>query len=121
MLVYASAGSRQSIFLFCFIHTAPTGNYTLSLHDALPIYWPSSTEMSEQEVGTWKMKSGAMFSWATGTQDRKSTRLNSSHANISYAVFCLKKKKSHPTTNYQTNSALNYNRKHELRPNDHNS
>src|SRR3712207_6945373 len=38
------------------------------------------------------------LSQATGMQDRKSTRLNSSHANISYAVFCLKKKKKQPTS-----------------------
>src|SRR3712207_8080891 len=43
--------------------------------------------------------------WARAITDRKSTRLNSSHANISYAVFCLKKKKKNKTTihNYHSN------------------
>src|SRR5215203_5867720 len=70
--------------------TATTEIYTLSLHDALPI-WPQvpSGRVSLQ-------KRSPRGRWATvKRQDRKSTRLNSSHANISYAVFCLKKKKNH--------------------------
>src|SRR3712207_8359654 len=96
---------------FFFNDTATTEIYTLSLHDALPIWAPSVT------VGAWfcgvplqavplrvnDAGRGLLPVWAplkpklteppVGTLDRKSTRLNSSHANISYAVFCLKKKK----------------------------
>src|SRR5258708_7126917 len=71
---------------FFFNDTATTEIYTLSLHDALPICPSSSTARS----GSW------LTAWArspTTSSDRKSTRLNSSHQIISYAVFCLKKKK----------------------------
>src|SRR5256885_3545849 len=77
----------SSCFFF-FNDTATTEIYTLSLHDALPIYerfgpaapaWPRDWNIR-------KMK------------DRKSTRLNSSHLVISYAVFCLKKKKKNQNT-----------------------
>src|SRR5947209_18239589 len=67
-----------------FTDTATTEIYTLSLHDALPISrWapPSPTGW----LRSCRSTSGS-------PRDRKSTRLNSSHANISYAVFCLKKK-----------------------------
>src|SRR5688572_31099371 len=79
--------------------TATTEIYTLSLHDALPI------------SAQWGFRAGARWLWialaiggnlafacalvvhvAVGYEDRKSTRLNSSHSQISYAVFCLKKK-----------------------------
>src|SRR5712664_4705319 len=70
------------LFLFFFFNdTATTEIYTLSLHDALPISAPG--------------RSLAGWSWpgpACRCRDRKSTRLNSSHDQISYAVFCLKKK-----------------------------
>src|SRR3712207_9001558 len=94
------------MFIFFFFNdTATTEIYTLSLHDALPISrknksyrafrfpWsgtPSdqpaavAERVSKEEVRVYTSWNGA---------DRKSTRLNSSHANISYAVFCLKKKK----------------------------
>src|ERR1035437_4801970 len=74
-------------FFFLFNDTATTEIYTLSLHDALPIYYPTGTGqvISNMADGTWDLIPTAT--------DRKSTRLNSSHANISYAVFCLKKKK----------------------------
>src|SRR5215469_17161247 len=80
-----------SFFLFVFFFfndTATTEIYTLSLHDALPILprapcagWPSCCRTSP-------------------TTDRKSTRLNSSHVEISYAVFCLKKKKKTNKTDF---------------------
>src|SRR6267378_3935887 len=70
--------------LFFFNDTATTEIYTLSLHDALPIS-PRSTPCLS---GRRNPKS-ILFRW----RDRKSTRLNSSHVEISYAVFCLKKKK----------------------------
>src|SRR6185312_10096881 len=70
-------------FFFFFNDTATTEIYTLSLHDALPIYsWRSA----------WSLPSSSCCC-PTPAIDRKSTRLNSSHDQISYAVFCLKKKK----------------------------
>src|SRR3712207_7162710 len=90
--------------LFFFNDTATTEIYTLSLHDALPIY---SVRLASRKHHThsrslwWYVGASEVFDAAvpihrqrTGAndRDRKSTRLNSSHANISYAVFCLKKK-----------------------------
>src|ERR1022692_5115534 len=69
------------LFFFFFNDTATTEIYTLSLHDALPIWSPSSE-------GRWNWRPPS----PTPIIDRKSTRLNSSHLVISYAVFCLKKK-----------------------------
>src|SRR3712207_6947043 len=94
-------------FLFFFNDTATTEIYTLSLHDALPI---SQDLMTYAAVPNRRNLMGQMLgpSWRhfgfiglteryadclPALSDRKSTRLNSSHANISYAVFCLKKKK----------------------------
>src|SRR5437870_7636420 len=79
--------------LFFFNAPAPTRIYTLSLHDALPIYEGKSivdVEPREFEE-TWRVNTLGPFQFEL---DRKSTRLNSSHVAISYAVFCLKKKKS---------------------------
>src|SRR2546430_8382703 len=73
------------IIFFFFNDTATTEIYTLSLHDALPI--------SPVHQGTRLEKALLHGDDVTGKQDRKSTRLNSSHSQISYAVFCLKKKK----------------------------
>src|SRR6478752_8178473 len=71
-------------FLFFFFNdTATTEIYTLSLHDALPIPW--------RRPGARRRPSPPFP--ARARRDRKSTRLNSSHGYISYAVFCLKKKK----------------------------
>src|SRR2546430_17730951 len=77
------------IFFFFFNDTATTEIYTLSLHDALPI---SSRCISSRSA--W-LRASRYVSVAINqpTRDRKSTRLNSSHSQISYAVFCLKKKK----------------------------
>src|SRR2546422_2502001 len=80
------------VFLFFFFNdTATTEIYTLSLHDALPISGNGCRS-------AYSIKKMAV--WWTGpprpglrSRDRKSTRLNSSHGYISYAVFCLKKKK----------------------------
>src|SRR3712207_7580650 len=99
--------------LFFFNDTATTEIYTLSLHDALPILccpnargyrlfagrncpkisrygWPLLDNYSSRRP------SACGGGGASAPKDRKSTRLNSSHANISYAVFCLKKKKDLP-------------------------
>src|SRR3712207_7250300 len=84
------------IFFFFFNDTATTEIYTLSLHDALPI----SGQFTQREIVDLTMAVIAINAWNRLAvpfrrdvgRDRKSTRLNSSHANISYAVFCLKKK-----------------------------
>src|SRR3712207_8072167 len=97
--------------VFFFNDTATTEIYTLSLHDALPIYGRPNVKncpiclqksiaaclffkkifFTAKYASFYAVFNGLIISYL----DRKSTRLNSSHANISYAVFCLKKKK-HP-------------------------
>src|SRR3712207_8647550 len=73
---------------FFFNDTATTEIYTLSLHDALPISGVG-VRLRACRLPHGRPRAGV----ARGRpRDRKSTRLNSSHANISYAVFCLKKK-----------------------------
>src|SRR6202451_4839108 len=75
---------RAALLMFFFFNdTATTEIYTLSLHDALPISSPApgSSASPPRSATSRERRSG----------DRKSTRLNSSHRNISYAVFCLKK------------------------------
>src|SRR3712207_6851750 len=99
----------HSMFLFFFNDTATTEIYTLSLHDALPILSPAVRSSFEPAGVRRRRESAHSLGWRPGmvccvpvlvqmqTIDRKSTRLNSSHANISYAVFCLKKKNSSST------------------------
>src|SRR5205807_10578503 len=77
-------------FFFYFNDTAPTEIYTLSLHDALPIYAAEPAGIFLELERGEGIGLGAVGPDAI---DRKSTRLNSSHLVISYAVFCLKKKK----------------------------
>src|SRR5260221_971929 len=76
--------SPLSSFFFFFNDTATTEIYTLSLHDALPI-----SAAGPPGCSRWCCNHSS-----STTTDRKSTRLNSSHTVISYAVFCLKKKKT---------------------------
>src|SRR3712207_7213099 len=94
----------MSELFFFFNDTATTEIYTLSLHDALPILGDPSpatslgrprSELQAPRPSGGRCERGARWcGWSPRvTRDRKSTRLNSSHANISYAVFCLKKKK----------------------------
>src|SRR5690554_7342369 len=71
-------------------HTATTDIYTLSLHDALPISSSIRSGRIRIAPACARSSGGARTS---GRTDRKSTRLNSSHVRISYAGFCLKKKK----------------------------
>src|SRR5256885_9862972 len=84
---------HTNVFFFFFNDTATTEIYTLSLHDALPISaspgWRSNSHLHHRRnTCCW------------GCRDRKSTRLNSSHLVISYAVFCLKKKKNYTVVQF---------------------
>src|SRR2546429_6404816 len=76
------------LIFFFFNDTATTEIYTLSLHDALPISTISRAP-PRTDVCAFEAPPSALSIWQ---RDRKSTRLNSSHGYISYAVFCLKKK-----------------------------
>src|SRR3712207_9018568 len=103
------------MLFFFFNDTATTEIYTLSLHDALPIFLvveddPAvshsielmlrsgnnctvhTTDLGEEGLELAKLNAYDIIFLDLNLPDRKSTRLNSSHANISYAVFCLKKK-----------------------------
>src|SRR3712207_8760729 len=98
------------VFFFFFNDTATTEIYTLSLHDALPIFTnknaytiPTNLTISNGTSIAFHMADApwsaphdyvvrVINAETNEVADRKSTRLNSSHANISYAVFCLKKK-----------------------------
>src|SRR2546429_7162347 len=80
------------VSFFFFNDTATTEIYTLSLHDALPISQPAQAAL--QGHGQHQEQRQACGQGQRQREsDRKSTRLNSSHGYISYAVFCLKKKK----------------------------
>src|SRR5256885_2900358 len=91
------------IIFFFFNDTATTEIYTLSLHDALPISGVGEGVLKRFQVAPLRMIAkrfldvrDPLFGTVCGAGafgDRKSTRLNSSHLVISYAVFCLKKKK----------------------------
>ena len=99
-VVLLECGRRLYVFFFFFNDTATTEIYTLSLHDALPIWAEprSSAQLllcmrwGQQRGGTPKQRPDFAVHEVVAA-DRKSTRLNSSHRCISYAVFCLKKKK----------------------------
>src|SRR3712207_7401882 len=107
---YAILALCSSIFFF-FNDTATTEIYTLSLHDALPIFLERLAAAGalggavvsidaiacNPTIAASIVENGADYVLAV-KEDRKSTRLNSSHANISYAVFCLKKKKTSRTS-----------------------
>src|SRR3712207_6917165 len=106
----------MTYIFFFFNDTATTEIYTLSLHDALPISIRLYEKLGFQRVPVFALKTKSplneklfagpppdeklnpyamiIINEARRRGDRKSTRLNSSHANISYAVFCLKKKKN---------------------------
>src|SRR5256885_9704468 len=87
----------KSLFFFFFNDTATTEIYTLSLHDALPISHSCTRACEIRHAGAHlatNLRCSVAFRSRLG--DRKSTRLNSSHLVISYAVFCLKKKTNSP-------------------------
>src|SRR3989449_6713488 len=101
--LYLIFASTLSFFFFFFNDTATTEISTLSLHDALPISYKVYRGMGS--LGA--MERGGRDRYAQRDEpvqklvpegDRKSTRLNSSHGYISYAVFCLKKKKNETKT-----------------------
>src|SRR5204863_7851515 len=89
-----------TIRIFFFKDTATTEIYTLSLHDALPILPTISrcrdlicTSVGALPFTLWSVDANQTpIDQRVNGKDRKSTRLNSSHVEISYAVFCLKKK-----------------------------
>src|SRR3712207_6984955 len=101
-----------AFIVFFFNDTATTEIYTLSLHDALPICdgvqdWHLHRPERPRDHGhdgrprAAGPRGGRLRGGRPGrSEDRKSTRLNSSHANISYAVFCLKKKKNNKNKLY---------------------
>src|SRR5439155_27335513 len=86
-------------FFFFFNDTSTTEIYTLSLHDALPIFVLlliiviALISATVTNAFARNVRDEAFKSATVAEIDRKSTRLNSSHVAISYAVFCLKKKK----------------------------
>src|SRR5438876_3076957 len=82
-----------SFFFFFFNDPATTEIYTLSLHDALPIFVQGADHRPVARMAKRVQPEDFARRQARGLRgDRKSTRLNSSHPSISYAVFCLKKK-----------------------------
>src|SRR2546422_11257939 len=88
--IHISISSLHTFHFFFFNDTATTEIYTLSLHDALPISDPKRSTACSTASHTGQMPRESRF--CRSNEDRKSTRLNSSHGYISYAVFCLKKK-----------------------------
>src|SRR5438067_7389940 len=93
-------GCSCIISIFFFTGSATTEIYTLSLHDALPISFERLPEFDcmVSAANSFGLMDGGVDAaivrfFGRSKEDRKSTRLNSSHVSISYAVFCLKKKK----------------------------
>src|SRR5215813_14819752 len=91
------------LFFFFFNDTATTEIYTLSLHDALPIAGGTPADDGCPNVNA-----------PDPALDRKSTRLNSSHVRISYAVFCLKKKNNTTILDCDEHNRSDADRKHPL-------
>src|SRR5204863_9228168 len=116
LFLYSFFSYFSLLFFFFFNDTATTEIYTLSLHDALPILtcrrsavvsrcgirprWCSRLPRS-RSCCTWRAGGPR-----TARSDRKSTRLNSSHVEISYAVFCLKKKKKKKKSNQKKKTQI---------------
>src|SRR5690606_41825152 len=85
----------QVLAFFFFNDTATAAIYTLSLHDALPISFAREFTSVSGKFVYCDGEISVIENLIALVEDRKSTRLNSSHVKISYAVFCLKKKKKH--------------------------
>src|SRR5690348_18190534 len=100
----------SSICFIFFTDPAPTEIYTLSLHDALPISAPPTRSRCRRpRPPSLCAAAPSRARLLRHARDRKSTRLNSSHPSISYAVFCLKKKTTHndtPNTHLSTSRSL---------------
>src|SRR5437764_9889563 len=108
---------QSCYFSFFFFNvTATTEIYTLSLHDALPI-WPFCPLRPRWTTSRRRPLAGQT------RPDRKSTRLNSSHRCISYAVFCLKKKKNLATHRayYKRKTPIHVSSKQHKQPRTHNN
>src|SRR3712207_7459809 len=104
---------RTYAVVFFFNDTATTEIYTLSLHDALPILTGGGPVEATQSLVVLaydtvflNFETGPGVAIAFLMTDRKSTRLNSSHANISYAVFCLKKKNTITHLNHSVKQSI---------------
>src|SRR5437763_10071509 len=98
----------------CFNTPTTTNIYTLSLHDALPISAGAgltSDELVDVAIAVQYLGADDPQLFKDALKDRKSTRLNSSHRCISYAVFCLKKKKKHEIIEQQVSytTPVSYN------------
>src|SRR5256885_17131431 len=100
MFCFLSHSPSSIFFFFFFNDTATTEIYTLSLHDALPIFPSAPRGKADLKIRVRELPEARVARVAVPLpaaerhrEDRKSTRLNSSHLVISYAVFCLKKKK----------------------------
>src|SRR5437870_7734172 len=106
--------SHPPLPVLFFNATAPTEIYTLSLHDALPIWalrWPAAPAIARARTRQCPASGRYAPNRPQTVRDRKSTRLNSSHVAISYAVFCLKKKK-----HYLSLAPSNHYDAHDLAP-----
>src|SRR2546429_767325 len=99
---HASPRVARYAFFFFFNDTATTEIYTLSLHDALPIsidrLGNHRLHLLVRQPVAGLISTDCSLPVRASRADRKSTRLNSSHGYISYAVFCLKKKKNQQAT-----------------------
>src|SRR5690606_41676272 len=102
-----SSTSPSSCALSCAAASTTPSFSTLSLHDALPIFFTDIDDTLTRDgaiepaalAALHRLRAASLPVFAiTGRPDRKSTRLNSSHVKISYAVFCLKKKMSNTLT-----------------------
>src|SRR5690349_23870569 len=110
--------SHPSSLFFFSNDPAPTEIYTLSLHDALPIFGAQDSPLAIGAAGVVldylkqnqaRVVPGSFSVRTYSPEDRKSTRLNSSHVEISYAVFCLKKKKkTHQNINLKQKSTKSF-------------
>src|SRR2546429_4243561 len=106
---YRSHLSHRAYYFFFFNDTATTEIYTLSLHDALPIcarHLRGGRPSLLQDVLRGRRTEIDYLNGYVCQEDRKSTRLNSSHGYISYAVFCLKKKKKYNHTSVDHHANL---------------
>src|SRR5699024_11900982 len=106
LLRYSHACTPARLLVFFFPAPSPPALSTLSLHDALPISGTpvhfritlprdlscSAARLVVEQEGAGTSVLDMFWCGMNGSQDRKSTRLNSNHVSISYAVFCLKKK-----------------------------